>query len=342
LHEGVMVSPNPWLPGIDPMIGGFTLSIWAAGMLVAAIVLLAVLAFRRADRPGTSGLVWRGSLIAIGVLLAWIWISPAAVRDQVAARRALDARATELTARAMAPGSALACLDAVGNVTVEAACERVVFASPEAVAAAVAYVDARLALLADSLAYAGGDSSYGPALERLRRSVEADRFGVVAHVLTIRGCNVSDCAGLKLLRDPQRVLANLRGRTFDGMVARNSVAWRQDGLPPLPPVVSMPSPIAGSPSVAPTLSAATTGSASAANRWDSPSAGSAFGTASIEPPAPEPAAAATATPPSRAPLPSIRRQTTREPPPGGVPLAVAPFSQNPPLLPPPGTQLGAR
>ena len=43
-------------------------------------------------------------------------------------------------ARAIAPGSALSCLDEMAGEAVEAACEKGVFASPEAVAAAVKYV----------------------------------------------------------------------------------------------------------------------------------------------------------------------------------------------------------
>ena len=70
---------------------------------------------------------------------------------------------------------------------VEDACERPLFASPEAVAAAVAYVDARLSLLTASAALADRDPSYQPVFERLRRGLEADRYGLVAHVLMTRG-----------------------------------------------------------------------------------------------------------------------------------------------------------
>jgi citrate synthase len=48
--------------------------------------------------------------------------------------------------------SALGCLDAVASALVENACERPLFASAEAVAAAVEYVDARFSLLASSAA----------------------------------------------------------------------------------------------------------------------------------------------------------------------------------------------
>src|SRR4029077_12750228 len=92
----------------------------------------------------------------------------------LAERRALETRAAELTARSLAPGSALGCLDAVASVVVENACERPLFASPEAVAAAVGYIDARFSLLVASAALAERDSRYQPAFERLRRALEAD------------------------------------------------------------------------------------------------------------------------------------------------------------------------
>ena len=56
--------------------------------------------------------------------------------------------AHELTARAIMPGSALACLDAMAGEAVESSCEKALFATPEATAAAVSYVGAQLSLLA--------------------------------------------------------------------------------------------------------------------------------------------------------------------------------------------------
>lgn len=334
-----MLSSNHWQPGIDPVIGAFTLSIWAAGILVVALICVGVVAFRRAGQPGTAGIVWRSALAVVGALLVWTMISPSLVREQVAARRLLDARAADLTARVIASGSPLACLDAVGNAAVEAACERTLFASPEAVAAAVAYVDMRLALLADNLALTG-DRGYEPALERLRRAVEADRYGMVAHVLTTRGCNVSDCAGLKLLREPNRVLANLKGRTFDQMVARHSTTWRRDGA--TVPLTAQPM-ASGSQSGSidaaelpagasvPGL-ASTAGVSAPAVRYDYPSSASIppVNIMNVEPPAPpEPSPAASA----RQQAPSVRRQTTREPPPAS---AASPYltPQPPPGSPP--------
>ena len=215
-----------WLPGLA---SGSSLPLWIAAGILAAVALCAAAAFtiRHALQTGAGRRVLvRGALVLLGIGVVGIWLERAAMQEQAAARRALDARAAELTLRAIVPGSALACLDAVANSSVEAACERALFASPEAVAAAVAYIDARLTLLADGLALAARDRGYEASLERLRRAIETDRFGIVAHVLATRGCSATDCPTLKLLRDPQRVLANLNDRIFDANVVLHATNWR--------------------------------------------------------------------------------------------------------------------
>jgi hypothetical protein len=169
--------------------------------------------------------MWRGGLVLVGVLLAWALLDRSSIRDQIVERRALEARAADLTIRAIQPGSALACLDAVAGPAVEAACERSLFASPEMVAAAVAYIDARVSLLAAGVNIAERDPAYRPSFERLRRGLEADRFGLVSHVLMTRGCAGTDCPDLKLVRDSSRILSGMRSRTFDAHVSIHSLAW---------------------------------------------------------------------------------------------------------------------
>ena len=130
-------------------------------------------------------------------------------------------------AGSIAPGSALSCLDELAGEAVEAACEKGVFASPEAVAAAVKYVTAQLALLDDGTAYAKrGDASYAAELAPLRTAVELDRFGFVAQVLKEReGCTVDRCDALTRFRDSTRVLANLRDHTFEEQVKKYTAMW---------------------------------------------------------------------------------------------------------------------
>jgi hypothetical protein len=112
---------------------------------------------------------------------------------------------------------------------VEVACEKTLFAAPATVATATSYIAARLALLADIVAYtARGGTNIESILLPLRHALEADRFGFVAHTLALRdGCSSGNCKALALLHDPSRVRANLSGQTLDRYLDRYITAWAQ-------------------------------------------------------------------------------------------------------------------
>ena len=150
-------------------------------------------------------------------------------RDLAGERRALEARASDLMARALMPGSTLACLDATAGEFIEGPCEKALFATPAATAAAISYVTSQLALLATSKENLNGATAGSvPALTQLRRNVEVDRFGVVAHVLSVRdGCTAARCDAFALLNDPSRVSANLAHHAFDATVQRYALAWAE-------------------------------------------------------------------------------------------------------------------
>jgi hypothetical protein len=150
-------------------------------------------------------------------------------RDQrTAERRALLQRNAELNVRTLAPGSVLACLDGGAGETIETACEKSVFASPESAASAVAYTGARLALLADATEAAQREPSLAEAFVPARRAIELDRYGIVAHVLATRdGCTADNCAAFNLLRDTAALRANLKAQAFDNYVARYAEAWNK-------------------------------------------------------------------------------------------------------------------
>ena len=209
-----------------------------AGLAVCfALVLLAVLAVRRADPNEMKGALWGGGG---GVLLTSLLFGHVLTPDVVAERRAIEARASELAARAMAPGSALSCLDSV-SAPVEIACEKALFATPEAVGAAVAYVEARYSLLVASAALAARDPSYQTTVERLRRGLEEDRLGVLAQVFFTRGCSTSDCADFAVLRDSRRIIANMKGQVFAAHIAAHGLAWNSAPVtPPSGTAVSPP------------------------------------------------------------------------------------------------------
>jgi hypothetical protein len=170
--------------------------------------------------------VARMMLLLVGAGAAWYGYNSWTERDLAFERRNLDARAFELTSRALMPGSALACLDAAAGDTVEASCEKALFATPEAAAAAVAFVTAQLALLTDGTAFSRRDRSYAKVVTHLRRALEKDRFGLVAHALAARdGCMPESCRAFVLLNDASRVRANLAEHSYDFYVVRHASGW---------------------------------------------------------------------------------------------------------------------
>jgi hypothetical protein len=154
----------------------------------------------------------------------------------------------------------------VASAPVEAACEKALFATSEAVVAALAYVNAQYSLLVASAALAERDPGYAPAVERLRRGIEQDRFGFVAQILSTRGCNAPGCADLAVLRDAKRILANMKGSAFATRVEAHALAWNPEAPAPVPVFAA----------ASPALPAPTPAEAPAAShrRYDYPSASS--------------------------------------------------------------------
>ena len=144
---------------------------------------------------------------------------------------------------------------------VEASCEKALFATPEAVAASVAYVTAQLSLLAEGSEYERrSGTNYESALGGLRHAVETDRFGIVAHVLADRdSCTAERCNAFALLRDSSQVADNLSGRKYDTVVLHHASEWLQSALSlvatntaaPLPPTSAPAPPPAALPPASP-------------------------------------------------------------------------------------------
>ena len=216
-----------WLPGLDPSTGTFTVPLWLAGVAAALFVALLVIAVIRAGVTEFGSMIFRVAVVLIAVVFGWTYITRTADRDRADERRSLDSRATELVGRAIAPGSAIACLEATNTETVEGSCERTVFASPETVAAATAYIGARLSLLADAHEFqARRDQAYETQLGSLRRTIAADRYGLASQVLAVRdGCTADACEAFGFVYDDKKLRANMRDRLFDITIARYATNW---------------------------------------------------------------------------------------------------------------------
>ena len=176
----------------------------------------------------------------VGAALAVVAVVDRLAQDNSAAeRRELIARGDRLTALALTPGSALACLDSGTGETAETACEAAVFASPQSTAAAVAYVGARLRLLADAKALEPASDSFAAT----RRAIELDRYGIAAHVLASRDlCTAERCGAFALLADTNALKSNMKAQAFDQYVSRHTAAWNAPAPTPAPAAVSAAAP----------------------------------------------------------------------------------------------------
>lgn len=212
--------------GVDSEMASSVLRLWIAAGSTAVLVAICAVAFTGLrSNAARAGIVALGALV--GVAMIWALLGNPIAQDHGADRRTLELRAQELAARTLAPGSPLACLDAVAGENIDAACEKALFASAASVAAATSYSAARLELLSDMIVYVqhGGRDIDG-ALLPLRHSLETDAYGFVAHALAVRdGCTSQNCKALDVLRDPSRVRANLSGQTLDRYLDRYLTAW---------------------------------------------------------------------------------------------------------------------
>lgn len=212
------------------------ISVWLSPSLVAAVaavlllVIVGALVFPR-NGKGALAAIGRFLLILIvavlGGSLAWAYFGSAATRAHEAERRALELRAGHLSEQSLKPGSPLACLDAFAGDTVQAACERAVFATPASVAAAISYVAAQFTLLAEMSDYTrAGGTGIDDTLLPLRHSLEADPFGFLAYVLVMGGgCTSEHCPPLGLLRDPTHVRTNIIAQTLQHYVDHYREVW---------------------------------------------------------------------------------------------------------------------
>jgi hypothetical protein len=287
----------------------------AGGAVAALLVVLSVFVLRRAG-PGSVRLLLPIGGLAVLVLAAGFLLERMGENERAAERRALEQRALALAVQAAAPGSMLGCLDSAAGDAVENACESAVFADPQNVAAAVAYVSAKLALLADGVAYARNtDAGFAERLSGVQRAVELDRFGIAAHVLATRdGCTAERCPTFTLLRETGALKANLRVHAYSEYVARHASAWNT-GSPATekqPPVAN--SNPQGGPAVA-DLPAPASPANPVPSRYDFPSAASIppVSIMNAEPPLPAAAAAANAAAPASETPPTVPMPPPRPP-----------------------------
>jgi hypothetical protein len=204
----------------------------------AVLVLLTLV---RADKSVANVVLTVITLLAIGVAAA---VTTRGFGGQALESKNLHAQDT------IAAMPALSCIDGLAGDVVEVACEKALFGTPEAAAAAVSYTASEISRLRSFSNAADANSAISPELEALRRAIERDRYGLVAHVLTVRDhCRPSACAAFQSLTDHSRVAANMEEGTYEKLVMRYASSWSapaatadaaEPGTPPLSALASEP------------------------------------------------------------------------------------------------------
>jgi hypothetical protein len=212
------------MPAFQSMSETIILPLWAAAAVAAVLALLVLVAVFRIGGRQAFGLI-SATVILIG--LGWFVGARLDAQGRMEQRRAIEARLSALAAQALAPNSNLACLDAAGGNLVHEACERSLFSSPEQISAALNYVGARLDLMRELAALPEREeAAYDGIRAPIVRSLEADRFGLVAQVLTARdGCRPNSCYAFDLVQSRDQLVANMSERAYDVRVVRYSASW---------------------------------------------------------------------------------------------------------------------
>jgi hypothetical protein len=317
-----------WATSLDQIWRSPTFPMWltlAAAGFFGIIVLITLL---RAEKSVANGALTVITLLAIGIAVA------ATIRGfgPGAQQTASGEPTSRQTMNVALP--ALSCVDDLAGDAVLGACEKGLFGSAEAAAAAVSYAASQLNRLTALGDVASANKSMTPDLQVLRRAVERDRYGLMAYVLVARDrCTPSDCAAFRALTDSHQIAANMDDHVYEGLIAHYAPTWNAPP-PALGPVAALvPGVPTGKPTNAEFPSAASTPPVSIMT----PEPGTAATPSAPRPPASTanaPLPSPRPTPVAAAPtLAAAKKQPAPKPPRAstGAPVSIAPApAQAPP------------
>ncbi|MET0277995.1 MAG: hypothetical protein ABW198_06630 [Pseudorhodoplanes sp.] len=232
---------------MSEMVG---LPIWMIGTFAVVIAALLAIAVARLGSLRGFGFFGQAAGLALLAGMAWLYLDRLGEQDRADYRRNIEARVSALTAQSLLPNSNLACLDATSEDLLQEACEKSLYSSAEQVSAALTFVGARLDILRDIAALAHSEEqTYEKLRMPLVRSIQADRFGLVAQVLQSRdGCSAEICYAFDFLRNNAQLVANMRERTYEARLSKHAAAWSDK---PVAPPVAAASPVPPSPAAPP-------------------------------------------------------------------------------------------
>jgi hypothetical protein len=280
-----------WAASLDQLWRSPTFPMWLTLAVVGFFGICVFVTLLRAEKSIANVALTVITLLALGMAAA------DTIRGFSPVQPGVSAGAGSALQHASATLPALSCIDDLAGDVVLAACEKTLFGSAENAAAALSYAASQLTRLTASGDVAAANRSMTPELEILRRSVERDRYGLMAQVLVTRDhCSPSECAVFRALTDHQQIAANMAEGVYDSLIARYAPSWNTAPPGAAPPVAMLsPSMPTGKPTNAEFPSASSTPPVSIMT--PEPSA-----TSSTSPP--RPAASSTPPPTSAASPPS--------------------------------------
>lgn len=231
-----------WANMLDQMWRSSAFPMWLTLAAAGFFALIAIITLLRAENSAANGALTVITLLAVGIALV------ATTRGFGSGSSSANDDGRSFSVMASLP--ALACVDDLAGDLVLAACEKAVFGTPEATAAALSYAAHQITRLIGFGDVAAANKNMTPELRALRRAVEHDRYGLMAEVLVVREhCTATDCAAFRSLTDSRQISANISERTYDGLIGRYSLAWNAPAAPLAAPVAAL---IPGAPTGRPT------------------------------------------------------------------------------------------
>src|ERR1700730_16917366 len=232
-----------WRSPTFPM--GLTL---AAAAFFGIILLITLL---RAEKSVANGALTVITLLAIGIAAV------ATMRGFGPGDRGAsgETRSSQQTSAVL---PALSCIDDLAGETGLTACEKALFGPAESTAAAVSYAASQVTRLTAFGDAATANRNLSYELLTLRHAIERDRDWLIAQVLVARDqCAPSQCAAFRALTDTHQIVANMTGRSYDGLVSRYAASWNAPAA--VAPVAALsPSVPTGKPTTAEFPTAAST------------------------------------------------------------------------------------
>lgn len=224
-----------WATSLDQIWRSPAFPMWMTLAAAGFFGLILLITLLRAEKSVANGALTVITLLAIGIAVA----ATMRVYGPVGMAAPMEAR-TQATVTASLP--ALSCLDDLAGDAVAVGCEKALFGAPDTAAAAVAYTAARIDRLTALGDAATAEKSLTLDMKALRKSLEHDRYGLVAQVLVARdGCTQFDCAAFRALTDQQQVAANMDSHLYDTLVARYAPTWNAPAAA-APATAAMPMP----------------------------------------------------------------------------------------------------